>query len=43
MHYGYKSINVKNLDLIEGFSNFENKLNMTSNFDFKEIVPFDRV
>lgn len=36
----FASLNFKNIDPLEAFSNFENQLNVSSEYDFKTITPF---
>ncbi|WP_320054445.1 DUF4236 domain-containing protein [uncultured Acetobacteroides sp.] len=38
----FKDLKIINIDPIEAISNFEHILNITSNFDFKTIVPFSK-
>lgn len=39
----FKTLKIKNIDPVEAMSNFENVCNINSSYDFKTILPFDKI
>ncbi len=39
----FKTLKIKNIDPVEAMTNFENICNINSTYDFKTIVPFDKI